>query len=117
MARVPLLRQGRVLIASVPEGLDDSDLRAFQNELLTTIGRHQATGVVVDLSALDVVDSFTARMLQQVVRAARLRGARGVLIGIRPDVAYAMVRLGLTLDVPAARDLDDALAWLDRQVA
>jgi rsbT antagonist protein RsbS len=117
MARVPLLGQGRVLIASVPEGLDDSDLLAFQNDLLTTIGHRAATGVVVDLSALDVVDSFTARTLQQVVKAARLRGARGVLIGIRPDVAYAMVRLGLTLDVPAARDLDGALAWLDRQVA
>lgn len=115
---VPILKQGPCLIASIQAMLTDVDWRELLDELLRQIGRHRSRGVIVDVTALDVLDSFATRTLRAIVDASRLRGAETVLVGIQPDVALAMVRLGLTArlqDVATALDLEEGLAILAAQ--
>lgn len=110
---VPILKQGRVLIASVQTALSDDDLEDLRQGVAALVGKHRSTGVVLDVGALDVLDSYACRTLQAIARVARLRGARTVIAGIQPDVAFSMVRLGLQLDdVDTALDLEEALALL-----
>ena len=90
-----ILRQGAYLIASIHTALDDSQLLRFQQDLVERIGRDRARGVVIDVAALDVLDSFASRTLRDIGEMARLRGAVTVIVGIQPDVAFAMVRLGM----------------------
>jgi rsbT antagonist protein RsbS len=110
---VPVLKQGAVLIASVQAALTDADLLQLRDELAEKVGRLRARGVVVDVTALDVMDSFATRTLRSIVQATKLRGADTVIVGIQPDVASAMVQLGLTLDdIDTALDLEDGFALL-----
>jgi rsbT antagonist protein RsbS len=110
-----ILRQGGYLIASIHTALDDSQLVRFQQDLIAVIGRHRARGVVIDVAALDVLDSFASRTLRDMGEMARLRGAVTVIVGIQPEVAFAMVRLGMdTGVVPTALDLEEGLLLLDR---
>jgi rsbT antagonist protein RsbS len=112
-----ILRQGAYLIASVHTALDDSQLVRFQHDLVEQIGSDRARGVVIDVAALDVLDSFGTRTLRDIAEMARLRGAVTVIVGIQPDVAYAMVQLGMdTGSVMTALDLEEGLAELDRSV-
>jgi rsbT antagonist protein RsbS len=116
-ALVSILRQGSYLVASVHTALDDSQLLRFQRDLIAQIGQHRARGVIIDVAALDVLDSFGSRTLRNIAEMARLRGAETVIVGIQPDVAYAMVELGMgTGDVATALDLEEGLAYLDRHV-
>ena len=116
-ALVSIMRQGSTLIASVHTALDDSELVRFQRDLVDQIGEHRSRGVVIDVAALDVIDSFAALTLRRVAEMARLRGALTVLVGIQPEVAFAMVRLGMgTADVPTALDLEEGLEMLARQL-
>jgi rsbT antagonist protein RsbS len=113
-ALVSILRQGPYLIASVHTALDDSEMLRFQHDLIEQIGQHRSRGVIIDLAALDVLDSFGSRTLRHLAEMARLRGAHTVLVGIQPDVALAMVRLGMgTGAVPTALDLEEGLAYLN----
>jgi rsbT antagonist protein RsbS len=108
-----ILRQGPNLIASIHTALDDSQLVRFQDDLVDQIGRFRARGVVIDVSALDVLDSFASRTLRDIAEMARLRGASTVVVGIQPQVAFAMVQLGMdTGAVPTALDLEEGLAYL-----
>ncbi|NYJ07518.1 STAS domain-containing protein [Petropleomorpha daqingensis] len=110
-----ILRQGAYLIASIHTALDDSQLLRFQQDLVERIGRDRARGVVIDVAALDVLDSFASRTLRDMGEMARLRGAVTVIVGIQPDVAFAMVRLGMdTGSVSTALDLEEGLLLLDR---
>lgn len=112
--QVPILKQGNYLIASVQSALSDDDLRLLRADLSDRVGRFRSTGVIIDVTALDVIDSFATRTLQSVAQMLKLRGAYTVIVGIRPDVAFVMVQLGLTLaDVGAALDLEEALAHLN----
>jgi rsbT antagonist protein RsbS len=114
-ALVSILRQGDVLVASIHTALDDAELVRFQRDLVEQIGSSRATGVIIDVAALDVLDSFGTRTLRDIAEMSRLRGARTVIVGIQPDVAYAMVRLGLgTGSVATALDLEEGLAHLGR---
>ena len=114
-ALVSILRQGAYLIASIHTALDDSQLLRFQQDLVERIGRDRARGVVIDVAALDVLDSFASRTLRDIGEMARLRGATTVIVGIQPDVAFAMVRLGMdTGTVSTALDLEEGLLFLDR---
>jgi rsbT antagonist protein RsbS len=111
---VSILRQGPYLIASIHTALDDGQLLRFQHELVDRIGRDRAYGIVIDVAALDVLDSFGARTLRNLAESAKLRGARTVVVGINPEVAFAMVQLGMGLDsVDTALDLEEGLAVLD----
>lgn len=115
---VPILKQGATLIASIQSALTDADLRQLRDALVRRVGQDRARGVVIDVTALDVLDSFASRTLRDIVHMIRLRGAETVVVGIQPDVAFAMVQLGLTLEgVPTALDLEEGLDHLARRPA
>ena len=112
---VSILRQGSYLIASIHEALNDREIVQFQRDLVEQIGTDRARGVIIDVAALDVMDSFGSRTLLNLAHAARLRGAETVIVGIQPTVAFAMVRLGMGLDnVHTALDLEEGLEYLQR---
>lgn len=114
--RAPILRQGRTLIVSVQDALSDSDLMSLQSLLLEQVFAANSTGVVIDVSALDVLDSFGTRTLSNIATAVQLRGAQTVIVGVQPEVALSMVLLGLSLpSVATALDLDAGLELLARR--
>src|SRR5687768_12774522 len=95
------------LIASVQSALTDNEVVELRDALLAEIAKHRARAIIVDVGALDVIDSFVSRSLATVARASRLRGARMVVVGIRPEVAVTMSQFGLRLDyVETALDLE-----------
>jgi rsbT antagonist protein RsbS len=111
---VPILKQGDVLIASVQDALADADLIALRDDLLQSVGRFRSRGVIVDVTVLDVLDSFSCLTLRELVEMVRLKGAVTVVAGIQPEVAFAMVQLGLTLgDTATVLDLEEALVYLE----
>jgi rsbT antagonist protein RsbS len=112
-ALVSILRQGDTLVASIHTALDDSEMVRFQEDLVRQIGEHRARGVIIDVAALDVIDSFASRTLRALAEMARLRGSVTVIVGIQPHVAVAMVRLGMGMgSVPTALDLEEGLGYL-----
>lgn len=112
---VPVLKQRDYLIASVQSVLSDLDLLELRDNLSNQVGRFRSRGVIIDVTVLDVIDSFATRTLSAVAHMLKLRGAETVIVGIQPDVAFAMVQLGLTLEgVGTALDLEEGLAHLDR---
>ena len=112
---VPILKQGDYLIASVQAALSDSDLAALRDELSARVGRLRCSGVIVDVTVLDVIDSFTSRTLRDIAYITMMRGAQTVICGIQPEAAMAMVELGMTLEgMHTALDLEEGLALLDR---
>jgi len=115
---VPILKQRDYLIASVQSVLSDQDLVQLRDDLAERVGRFRSRGVIVDVTVLDVIDSFATRTLRAIAHMLRLRGAETVIVGIQPEVAFAMVQLGLTLEgIGTALDLEEGLAHLDRRVA
>jgi rsbT antagonist protein RsbS len=111
---VPILKQGQYVIASVQSALTDADLRELREQITERVGRFRSKGVIVDVTVLDVMDSFAARTLRDLAHMTRLRGAETVIVGIQPEVAFAMVQLGLSLKgVATALDLEEGLALLD----
>jgi rsbT antagonist protein RsbS len=114
---VPILKQGDYLIASIQAALTDADLLQLQDNLVNGVGKFRSRGVIVDVTALDVMDSFATRTLRTIAHTIKLRGAETVIVGIQPDVAFAMVQLGLTLDnVATTLDLEEGLALLNRRL-
>jgi rsbT antagonist protein RsbS len=113
--RVPILKQRDYLIASIQSALSDEDLLQLRDDLVEQVGRYRSRGAIVDVTVLDVMDSFAVRTVRGIAHMIRLRGAETVIVGIQPEVAFAMVQLGLTLeDVATALDLEEGLAYLDR---
>lgn len=112
---VSILRQGDYLLASVNAALDDGEMLRFQEALVERIGEERCRGVLIDVAALDVLDSYGARTLGVLAEVARLRGAETVVVGIGPEIAFTMVRLGMTIpNVSTALDLEQGLQVLDR---
>jgi rsbT antagonist protein RsbS len=115
MAQVPILRQRGYLIATLQSAITDGEAEELQTQLLEQVARFRARGVIVDVTVLDVLDSFAARTLRTIAHTTRLRGAHTVLVGLQPEVAIAMVRLGITMEqVYTALDLEEGLALLDQ---
>lgn len=115
-ALVSILRQGPYLIASIHTALDDSEMTRFRDDLIDQIGTHRSHGVIIDVAALDVLDSFGSNTLRAIAEMSRLRGAETVIVGIQPDVAIAMVLLGMGMSgIPTALDLEEGLAMLDQR--
>lgn len=113
---VPILKQGQYLIASIQAALSDQDLIQLRDALAQKVGQFRSRGVIVDVTVLDVMDSFASRTLRDLAHMTRLRGAETVIVGIQPEVAFAMVQLGLTLEgVDTALDLEEGLAFLDKK--
>jgi len=114
---VPILKQGNYLIASIQSELSDTDLLKLRDDLVSRVGEFRSRGVIVDVTVLDVMDSFATRTLRSMAHMIMLRGARTVIVGIQPDVAFSMVQLGLRLEgVTTALDLEEGLTLLDRQI-
>ena len=111
--RASILKQGNVLIASVQGSMTDADLAQMRDELVGDVRRYRSTGVIVDVTLLDVMDSFAARTLRGIAQMIKLLGATAVIVGIQPEVAFSMVQLGLTLEgINTALDLEEGLVLL-----
>jgi rsbT antagonist protein RsbS len=112
---VPILKQGAILIATVQAALSDSDAERLRYDLMDRVSKFRAQGIIVDVTAIDVMDSFAARSLRTIAHMTRLRGADTVIVGLQPEVAFAMVQLGLAFDdMSTALDLEEGLALLNR---
>ncbi len=113
---VPILKQGEVLIATFQAALSDADLEQLRRGLVQQVVKYRSRGVIVDVTAMDVMDSFASRTLREISQMIRLRGAETVIVGIQPEVAFAMVQLGLTLEgVTTSLDLEEGLAYLTQK--
>ena len=114
--QVPILKQGSYLIATVQSALTDADMMQLRDALVDQVGKFRSHGVIIDVTALDVIDSFATGTLRDVAKMVRLRGAETVIVGIQPDVAFSMVHMGLTLEgVATTLDLEEGLAYLARK--
>ncbi len=110
---IPILRMGNVLITTVHVELRDAVAEAFQADVLSAIEKRRTNGLVIDISGLDMVDTYVARILAETGRMARLMGTDTVLCGMRPEVSATLVRMGYSMEgVHAALDLDEGLALL-----
>ena len=114
--QVPILKQGPYLIASIQSALTDADLMQLRDALVMKVSAFRSRGVIVDVTVLDVMDSFASRTLRDLVHMIKLRGAITVIVGVQPEVAFAMVQLGITLEgVDTALDLEEGLEFLDKK--
>ncbi len=114
--QVPILKQGPILIASIQSALTDTDLLELRDNLLQKAGDYRSRGVIIDVTVLDVMDSFACRTLRVIAQMLRLRGAETVVVGVQPEVAFAMVQLGLSLEgAQTALDLEEGMALLQQQ--
>ncbi len=112
---VPILRLADALLVSIQVDLQDDDVMALQEELAQKIVDTSARGVIIDISAVDIVDSFIGRMFSSIAALSRVLDAETVVVGMRPAVAITLVELGLSLDgVRTALDLEKGLAILAR---
>lgn len=115
---VPILKQGQYLIATVQAALTDADTQRLQDDLMERVSRFRSQGIIVDVTAIDVMDSYAARALRTIAHMTRLRGAETVIVGFQPEVAFAMVQLGLTFDdMNTSLDLEEGMALLDSRIA
>jgi rsbT antagonist protein RsbS len=113
---IPILRVGDNLLVSVQTDLHDAVAEVFQQDLLATIEKTGAAGLLIDVSGLDVVDSYVARVLADTGRMAKLMGTETVIVGIRPEVAATLVRMGYSMaGVRTALNVDEGLALLPRK--
>jgi rsbT antagonist protein RsbS len=109
-----ITKQGNNLIAMIQPV---PDLTEIGDELSRQVGIYHPHGVILDLSAMDVIDSYSTRVLSQMAYTLRLLGAETVIAGIQPDVALAMVQMGLTFEkINLALDVDDGLAFLEKRI-
>ena len=114
---VPILKQGPYLIATIQTALHDTDMLQLRDALVAKVGKFRSRGVIVDVTSMDVMDSFSSRTLRDISHMIRLRGAEMVIVGIQPEVAFAMVQLGLMLeDVPTALDLEEGLTFMNQRM-
>ena len=114
--QVPILKQRDYLIASVQSVLSDDDLLRLRDDLAAKVGRNRSKGVIIDVTVMDVIDSYATRTLRAIAYMLRLRGAETVIVGIQPEVAFGMVQLGLSLaEIGTALDHEEGLTYLDQQ--
>ena len=115
MTTIPIIKVGGSLIITVSQDVDDAEALDLQERLNARIETTSATGVLLDISALDTVDSFLGRLLSDIAAGARLLGANTVVAGMRPSVAVTLVELGLTLkEIRTALDAEQGLRILQR---
>jgi rsbT antagonist protein RsbS len=117
MNHVPILKLGDALVVTIQAALTDAEMDQARRDIAESVAKHRVRGLLVDVSALDVLDSFASRTLVTMARVVSLRGARTVIVGIQPDVAFAMVQLGLTMEgLETSLDLEGGLDMLGLHV-
>lgn len=110
---IPVLRLGRTLLATIQSELRDQVAQAFQEDVLAALEKHGMKGLVIDISGLETVDTYVARVLTETGRMAKLMGAQTVLVGMRPEIAATLVRMGYGMEgVRTALNLQEGLALL-----
>lgn len=113
MERIPILRMGDILLVTIQTDMHDQLATNLQEDLARNITKCNSRGVVIDISGLDIVDSFIGRILANIAGMSKLMGARTVLVGIQPAVAITLVELGLTLPgVETALNVERAMDLL-----
>jgi len=115
MERIPILKMGDLLLVSIQVDMHDQLALTLQDDLTEKIAKNGSRGVLIDISAVEVVDSFIGRMIANIAGMARILDARTVLVGMQPAVAITLVELGLTLPgVQTALDVERGMALLRR---
>ena len=118
MDRIPILKMGRALLVTIQVDMHDQLALQLQDDLTARIVHDRAQGVLIDISSLEVVDSFIGRMISNIAAMARVLDAQTVVVGMQPAVAITLVELGLSLDgVRTALNVDKGMALLREQVA
>ena len=116
MERIPILRMGNLLLVTIQVDMHDRLAMTLQDDLTERIVKEQAKGVLIDISALDIVDSFIGRMINNTAAMARVLDAATVIVGMQPAVAITLVELGLTLTgVKTALNIEKGIALLDKR--
>ena len=118
MDRIPILRMGDALLVTIQVDMMDQTALALQDDLSAKIAKSSAKGVLIDISALEIVDSFVGRMLASISGIARILDATTVVVGMQPAVAITLVELGLSLPgIRTALNVDAGLALLRATIA
>ncbi|MBW2208217.1 MAG: STAS domain-containing protein [Deltaproteobacteria bacterium] len=116
--KIPVLRLKDILLTSIQVDLADEDALEFQNDVLKAVEKTEASGVLIDITALDVVDSFLARILNETAVMVKLLGAEAVISGMQPDVALTLVEMGRELiGVETAINLDHGMEKLQNLIS
>jgi rsbT antagonist protein RsbS len=116
MERIPILRMGRLLLVTIQVDMHDRLAMALQDDLTNRIVKDRANGVLIDISALDIVDSFIGRMISDTAAMAKILDAKTVLVGMQPAVAITLVELGLTLSgVSTALNVELGIKMLEQR--
>lgn len=116
MDRIPILRMGKLLLVTIQVDMHDKLAMSLQDDLTERIVKDRATGVLIDISALDIVDSFIGRMISNTAAMAKILDAQTVVVGMQPAVAITLVELGLTLDgVKTALNVERGVAMLEQR--
>jgi rsbT antagonist protein RsbS len=114
---IPIMQVGSILLTTVHIELRDAVAEAFQEDVLLSIEKTGVAGLIIDISGLDLVDTYVARVLAETGRMAKLMGTETVLVGMRPDVAATLIRMGYGMEgVNTALNVDDGLAVLSRRM-
>ncbi len=118
MDRIPILRMGRLLLVTIQVDMHDKLAMSLQDDLTERIVKDRANGVLIDISALDIVDSFIGRMISNTAAMAKILDATTVVVGMQPAVAITLVELGLTLEgVKTALNVERGIALLEQHSA
>jgi rsbT antagonist protein RsbS len=118
MEKIPILRMGRFLLVTIQVDMHDRLALQLQDDLTQRIVNDRAHGVLIDISSLEVVDSFIGRMISNIAAMASVLDARTVVVGMQPAVAITLVELGLSLEgVRTALNVDKGMALLREEVA
>ena len=117
MERIPILKMGQFLLVTIQVDMHDKLAMTLQEDLTNRIAKERAKGVLLDISALDVVDSFIGRMIANISSMARVLDAQTVVVGMQPAVAITLVELGLPLEgVHTALNVEKGMDWLRRRM-
>lgn len=115
--RIPVLKMGRYLLLTIQVDMHDQLALDLQEDLTEQIVRHNAKGVLIDISSLEIVDSFIGRMLSHIANVSRILDAKVIVVGMQPAVAITLVELGLSLDgIATALNVEKGMHWLENNV-
>lgn len=115
--KIPILKMGNYLLLSIQVDMHDQLALDLQEDLTEQIVRHSAKGVLIDISALEIVDSFIGRMLSHIANVSRILDAKVIVVGMQPAVAITLVELGLSLEgIATALNVEKGMRWLEKNV-